>query len=272
MARLTKRLTVKAVMSQAERGMYADGDGLYLQISKWGTKSWIYRYKRSGRNLDMGLGSYPSVSLAKARKRADEQRDLRAKGIDPIEQRRDAKRQTAQKFNKTFEHCAKAYIESHEAGWRNTKHRQQWRNTLASYVYPVFGTIPVADVDTKHVMSALQPIWTKKPETANRVRQRIEAVLDWATAIKYRQGENPARWKGHLKNLLPNKSKVRRVKHHAALPFGEIGDFMNALRKQQGVTPRALEFTILTAARTGEVLGATWGEVDLVEKVWSAPP
>ena len=162
----------------------------------------------------------------------------------------------------TFQQCAEAYIAAHSAGWRNPKHAAQWPATLDAYVYPIFGGLPVAAVDVGLVMKAVEPIWTAKPETASRVRGRIESVLDWATARGYRQGENPARWRGHLENLLPKRSKVARVEHHAALPYPEIADFMAALRQQEGIAARALEFAILTAARTGEVIGATWAEID----------
>jgi hypothetical protein len=156
----------------------------------------------------------------------------------------------------TFQACAEAYIAAHRAGWKNAKHAAQWPSTLATYVYPIFGALPVAAIDTGLVMKALEPIWTEKPETASRVRGRIESVLDWAAAREYRQGENPARWRGHLENLLPKKTKVRRVEHHAALPYPEIADFMAELRARDGIAARALEFTVLTAARTG-VVGST---------------
>ena len=171
----------------------------------------------------------------------------------------------------TFAACAERYIASHKVGWRNPKHAAQWPATLGTYVYPVFGSLPVQAVDVGLVMKAIEPIWVQKPETAGRVRGRIERVLDWATARGYRQGENPARWRGHLENLLPKKSKVRRVEHHAALPYVEIGAFMAELRQQEGVPARALEFAILTAARTGEVIGAKWDEIDLDERLWTVP-
>jgi integrase len=170
----------------------------------------------------------------------------------------------------TFQECATAYVAAHQAGWKNKKHARQWQQTLEDYVYPVFGSLPVLAIDTALVMKAIEPIWTKKPETASRVRGRIEAILDWAAACGHRHGENPGRWKGHLENLLPKKLKVRRVERHAALPYPEIGNFMEALRRQDGISARALEFTILTAMRTGEVLGATWDELgDLAEKTWT---
>jgi integrase len=171
----------------------------------------------------------------------------------------------------TFRQCAEAYIKAQATGWKNPKHAAQWPSTLGAYVYPIFGALAVQAVDVGLVMKALEPIWTEKPETASRVRGRIEAVLDWATASKYRKGENPARWKGHLENLLPKKSKVRRVEHHAALPYAELGAFMADLRQREGTAARALEFAILTAARTGEVIGATWDEVDFEARLWTIP-
>ena len=198
--------------------------------------------------------------------------ELCRQGLDPIEARRAhrAARRAQHAKAMTFQECATAYIAAHRSGWKNKKHAKQWPQTLEDYVYPAFGSLPVQAIEVALVMKAVEPIWTVKPETAGRVRGRIEAVLDWATARGYRQGENPARWKGHLENLLPKKSKVRRVERHAALPYSEIGVFMAALRRQSGVDARALEFTILTAARTGEVREATWDELaGLDERTWT---
>ena len=171
----------------------------------------------------------------------------------------------------TFDACAAAYIDFHKTGWRNAKHRDQWRNTLNSYAGPVFGSLPVQAVDVGLVMKALEPIWTTKPETASWLRGRIEAVLDRAAVRGYRKGDNPARWRGHLDKLLPPRSKVRKIEHHAALPYIALADFVTALRSQEGIAARALEFLILTATRTGEVIGARWDEVDLEEKIWVVP-
>jgi integrase len=221
----------------------------------------------------MGLGSLTTVSLAKAREFAGECRRIRLQGIDPIDHRngvRAAARLDAAKAI-TFDECRGAYIAAHKAGWRNAKHRAQWANTLATYVSPVFGKLPVQTVDVALVMKVLEPIWSTKPETASRLRGRIERILDWAKARGFRSAENPARWRGHLDHLLPARSKVRKVKHHAALPFSEIAAFMAALRERDGVAGLALEFAILTAARTGEVLGATWDEIDLRTRTWTIP-
>lgn len=221
----------------------------------------------------MGLGPVHTVTLAEARETATECRRMLREGIDPIEARKVElhQRQLEAASSMTFRECAEAYITAHEAGWRNVKHAAQWRNTLKTYAYPKFGDLPVQAVDTGLVMKALEPIWYDKTETASRVRGRIESVLDWATARKYREGENPARWRGHLDKLLPARSKVQRVEHHAALGYDDMGAFMVALREHSGVSARGLEFLILTAARTGEVLGAKWEEVDLGKKVWTIP-
>jgi integrase len=267
------RLSAVKVANLRQRGMYADGGGLYLQVSQNGTRSWIFRFKQSGRSRDMGLGSLTAVSLATAREIAADCRRKRSAGLDPIETRKADRReaQLAAARSMTFDQCRDAFIEAHRAGWQNAKHRGQWTASLASYVTPVFGPLPIQSVDVGLVMKALEPIWSTKPETAARVRGRIERILDWSKVRGFRQGENPARWRGHLDVLLPARSKVRQVEHHAALPYSEIGTFMAALRTREGVAARALEFAILTAARTGEVLGARWDEVGLEAKVWTVP-
>jgi integrase len=197
----------------------------------------------------------------------------RLDGVDPIEAR--AAGRTLAKIEAaktiTFKACAAAYIAANRTGWRNAKHAAQWDATLASYVYPVFGALPVGAVDVGLVLKAIEPIWNAKPETASRVRGRVEAILDWAAARGHRTGENPARWRGHLENLLPKPAKVRRVEHHAALGYDDVAAFMTELRGQAGTAARALEFAILTAARTGEVIGARWAEIDLAERLWTIP-
>lgn len=274
MARLSERLSAKRVELATKPGMYPDGHGLYLRVGPTGTKSWVYRYRNDGRRHDLGLGPYHLVSLAEARKNAIEQRRLRhLDGKDPLLIRRldrDQAKLAAAKAT-TFKECAEAYITAHQAGWRNPKHRAQWSSTLETYVYGRFGDLPVRAIDVGLVMKAMEPIWTVKPETASRVRGRIEAVLDWAAARGYREGENPARWRGHLENLLPRPGKVKRVQHHAALPYYEIGAFMAKLRTQEGTAARALEFLVLTAGRTGEVIGTRWSEIDLAQKLWTVP-
>lgn len=191
----------------------------------------------------------------------------------PLDVRRSIKQAEALERAKamTFDQCAEAYIAAHRAGWKNAKHADQWETTLATYASPIFGSLPVADIDTGLVVKALSAIWESKTETATRLRGRIEKILDWATVSKYRQGENPARWRGHLENLLANPNKIAKVEHHPALPWREIGAFMVELRKQVGTAARALEFTILTAARSGEVRGAIWAEIDLDAGLWVVP-
>jgi hypothetical protein len=241
-ARPVQQLDPGWVKRITKTGMHSDGGGLYLQVSRFGTKSWIYRYMLDGRRREMGLGPYPVVSLAVAREKAAECRSvIKRDHIDPVAARkaqRDRARLDAAKTI-TFRQCAEAYIAAHSAGWRNPKHRAQWPSTLGAYVYPVFGSLPVQAIDVALVMKAIEAIWMTKPETASRVRGRIESVLDWAAARGYRQGENPARWRGHIDKLLPQKSKVRRVKHHAALAYAEIGQFMADLRQEEGIAARA---------------------------------
>ena len=268
------KLTALAVRRVKTPGYYNDGGGLYLKIAGPNARSWVFRYRVSVVQLrEMGLGSTATISLLEARERARACRQQRLDGIDPIEARRATRVATAVTAAKvmTFRQCAEAYIAAHEAGWSNAKHAGQWPKTLTAYVYPVFGSLPVQSVDVALVMKALEPIWSTKPETANRVRGRIESVIDWATTRGYRTGENPARWRGHLENLLPQKSKVARVEHHAALPYKDLPAFMANLRQFEGIPARALEFAILVAARTGEVIGAKWSEIDLEARLWTVP-
>lgn len=261
------------VQRLAERGLYADGGGLYLQVTGKSAKSWVFRFMLAGRARMMGLGSLSALSLAEARIKAAECRKMRAEGTDPIAARaadRGRERVAAARAV-TFAAAAEQFIASHKAGWRNPKHVAQWSSTLTTYAGPAFGELPVQAVDTTLVLQALEPIWSTKPETASRVRGRVEAVLDWATVRGYRQGENPARWRGHLDKLLPARSKVQAVKHHAALPYVEVAAFVTRLRSLEAVSSRALEFTVLTAARSGEALGARWEEIDEAQRVWIVP-
>jgi integrase len=258
-------------VEHAGTGQHSDGGGLYLQV-KGNARSWIYRFT-FGKERWMGLGSYPTISLARARELADDARRLRAEGINPIEhreaQRAAAKVEAAKAV--TFDQAVERYIAAHEAAWKNAKHRQQWRNTLATYASPIIGSLPVGSVNTELVMRVLEPIWTTKTETASRLRGRIEVVLDWAKVNGYRDGENPARWTGHLDQLLPKRSKVRKVKHHPAMPYKDVPVFMDALSGRKSVSARALEFTILTAARTNETIGARWTEIDIGGAMWTIP-
>jgi integrase len=260
-------------LSRLPVGWHGDGGGLYLQVTQSGARSWVWRFMLHGKARWMGLGALHTISLAEARGKARECRRMRLDGLDPIEVR-EAKRageRLAAATTLTFKECAERYIEAHQAGWRSTKHAAQWPSTLNAHVYPVFGALPVQAVDVGLVMKALEPLWQAKTETAARLRGRIEAVLDWATARGHRKGENPARWRGHLENLLPKRSRVRHVKHQAALPYAELPAFMVELRQQSGTAARALEFTILTAARTGEVVWATWDEINLANRLWTIP-
>jgi integrase len=273
MARQLERLTHKGVLAKRSPGYFADGGGLYLQVSSAGTKSWIFRYTRNGKSREMGLGPLHTVSLSESRgKAADGRRQLLA-GVDPIEARKAAKANLRLDASKarTFSDCAAAYIKAHRAGWKNAKHASQWESTLETYAAPKIGALPVQAIDTGLVMSVLEPIWTTKTETASRLRARIEAILDWATTREYRTGDNPARWRGHLSNLLVKQSKVRAIKHHPALPYEAIGEFMQVLAAQTGTAAKALQFSILTAARTGEAIGARPEEFDLDKALWTIP-
>ncbi|WP_108819918.1 tyrosine-type recombinase/integrase [Pseudovibrio sp. Alg231-02] len=256
-------LSVQKVKT-AKPGRHGDGRGLFLYVKPSGSRSWVLRYQVQGRRRDLGLGAFPDVTLAMARERAAEARRLIAEGEDPIAKKQQAK-------PKTFKEAALELIESKRSGWKNAKHAAQWSSTLETYVFPKIGQMQVAKVETADVIGALKPIWSEKPETANRVRQRIEAVIDYASALGIRTGDNPARWRGHLDNLLPKPAKVRAVKHHPALAHAQIADFMGELAEREGVAARALGFTILTVARSGETRGMTWGEVDLATRVWTIP-
>ena len=272
MARTGKLSAVEVAKAKGPAVLH-DGGGLYVRVSATGAKSWVFRFQLDGKRRDMGLGPYPDISLAEARTRASAHRKQRHDGIDPLdakEAQRQAQRLTVAK-GRTFREMAEEFIGRNEVGWRNAKHRQQWRNTLQTYAYPILGGLPVAAIDTGLVVQVLDPIWAEKPETASRVRGRIETVLDAAIVRGFRQGPNPAQWKGNLAHLLPPRAKVRRVEHHAALASDDIHEFLAELRVRRSMAARALEFAILTAARTGEVLGAMWGEIDLPAKVWIVP-
>ena len=275
--KLSNVLTPLAVKN-AKPGRHADGGGLHLLVKESGARSWVYRYMLKGKSRDIGLGTAgpDGISLADAR---DARNALRLKvkaGIDPLEERQReaaetlAAAQAAKVAGITFKAVAEAYIGANEDSWRNDKHRLQWKNTLATYVYPVIGDLPVAEVSTAHVLQILEPIWKAKPETASRVRGRVETILDAAKARGYREGENPARWRGHIAQILPARSRLTRG-HHPALPYEVLPDFIGALRTREAAAALALEFSILTAARTGEVLEAEWHEVDLYKAIWTIP-
>jgi len=276
---ISNALSAPAV-KHAKPGRHADGGGLFLLVKPTGKRSWLFRYKAGAKVRDMGLGAASgpgAVKLSDVRETAIELRKMVRAGKDPLAERdrlaaeQAATAQQSAVLSMTFQSVAEAFIEANKAGWRNAKHRAQWTSTLETYAFPVMGKVPVAAVGTAHVSAVIEPIWTTKPETASRVRGRIEAVLDYARAREWREGENPARWRGHFANILPARNKVARVRHHAALAWQEIGNFMADLRSRDATAARALEFAILTAARTGEVLGARWCEIDLAAKVWTVP-
>jgi integrase len=276
MGRVKSAISERKAANLSKRdGMHAVGDppGLYLYVAGAG-RSWILRYTSpTGRRRDFGLGSYSDYTLAEAREKARAARKQALEGVDPIDEKRAGRDvlRAADAKRMTFSACVNAYIGAHGDGWRNPKHRQQWENTLETYAGPKIGNLDVALVDTPHLLKVLEPIWKEKTETATRLRGRIESVLSWATVRGYRSGDNPARWKGHLSELLANPSKVSKVEHLPALPYGEIGAFMVELRKQEGIGAAAVEFAILTAARSGEVRGATWDEIDFAGKAWKIP-
>lgn len=268
-------------IKNAQAGMHADGNGLYLCVKPGGTKSWVFRFQIDGKRREMGLGSLSTLEPVRARAEAARLKAKVAGGIDPLDERRAEKelqsvlRKQAlletKRAEMTFRKAAEHFIESRRPGWSNAKHVQQWTNTLATYAYPVIGDLPVSEVGAEHVVEILRPIWSTKSETASRVRMRIEAVLNAAKLMGWRTGENPAIFKGGLEAVLPPIRKVRRVRHHPAMPFSEVPSFLAKLRERRGVSPLALEFCILTAARSGEVRNATWGEVDLESCQWIVP-
>jgi integrase len=273
LAREVEKLTALAVTRQKHPGLYGDGRGLYLQVKDSGAKSWLYRYMLNGRAREMGLGPLHTVTLSQARGMATDCHRLRHQGVDPIDARNAERARARLEAAKaiTFREAAVEYVKAHQNEWRNSKHAAQWGATLKTYAEPVLGRLPVQFVDTGLVLKVLEPIWAKKPETAKRVRGRIEAILDWARTRAYRTGENPARWRGHLENLLAKPSKAQSVEHHAALPYKDIPEFMEVIRHQDGVAPRMLEFAILTACRTNEVIGSKWSEIDWDVAMWVVP-
>jgi integrase len=266
-----------ADLRRSKPGLFGDGNGLWLQVTvakdgKRRNRSWVFRYTTGGRTTEMGLGSLDVVGLKEAREQAREYCALRLRGIDPL-QHRDAQRAAVAAANMkslTFEAAAHAYIAAHRDEWRSQQHAQEWPRSLTQHVFPTLGSLPVSTIDTALVVKALGNVWQSAPETGARLRGRIAAILDWATVSGYRTGDNPARWSGHLEHLLAAPRK-RRIEHLAAMPWRDVPSFMQKLRGTDSVAARALEFAILTAARTGEVRGAVWNEVDLDSAVWSLP-
>lgn len=275
MPRKAKELSSLEVRRLNRPGRWSVGgvDGLALQVLHSGARSWVLRYRAGGRQREIGLGSFPTVSLAAVRERARQLRADVSDGRDPIAsiQARESAALSERQTLKTFSEVAAQYIAQHEKSWKSAKHQAQWAATLRTYAEPVIGKLLVRDIRTAHVIAVVEPIWPTKTETATRVRSRIELVLDYAAAHGYREGLNPARWKGNLDAALPSASKVAPVRHHAAVEVNEIAPFMKRLRAQAGVAARALEFAVLTAARSGEVRGATWAEIDLKAALWKIP-
>lgn len=269
-----KELTATAIKALKAEGRYAVGgvDGLYFRIAG-NSRAWVLRFKVGDKRRDHGLGSYPEVSLADAREAAREYRRKARAGIDPLAEKRERKAaaDVDKLKSKTFSECVSAYVLAKKAGWKNEKHAKQFSATLETYANPVIGQMSVSRVNTDHILDILKPIWTTKTETASRLRGRIEVVLNWAKFKGYRDGDNPARWRDHLKEELPAPSAVAKVKHHAALPYAHMGSFMSDLRKRAGISARALELSILCASRSGEVRLATWAEFDLAGALWTIP-
>ncbi|MGF6411477.1 tyrosine-type recombinase/integrase [Paraburkholderia sp. MM5482-R1] len=271
MARGTNKLSARRVEELKVPGYYGDGAGLWLQVSRTITKSWVFRYTRHRKTHDVGLGAFPAVTLKAAREKAAEQRAILAGGGDPKTERAAVKAKAASRM--TFDQCSAAYIEAHRSGWKNAKHAEQWANTLATYASPSIGALDVGDIDTHHIVRVLErnSLWITKNETASRVRGRIERILAWAKTRKLRTGDNPAAWRNHLDTLLPKPSQVQDESHFPALPYRQINAFVQELRERPGVAARALEFTILTASRTNETIGATWDEIDVQNAIWVIP-
>ncbi len=279
MPRIAKELGALEVKRLKAAGYHAVGGvaGLMLQVSASGTASWLLRAKVGDKRREIGLGAYPGVGLALAREKAQQVRDGIAAGVDPVAKRAADRRAIVQQqidekaLDWTFKRCAEAYIKAMSPGWRNAKHASQWKNTLATYVYPTIGELLVRDIGINHITEIVEPHWSTKTETISRVRNRIELVLDWATVRKYRQGENPARWKGNLDKLLAVRSKVAPITGHKAVAAADLYGFASELRKIEGIGARCLEFVTLTACRSGEARLATWAEIDEATRTWNIP-
>lgn len=273
MAKLVKRLTDLKIKQGIEPASYPDGNGLYLQVRKSGAKDWFYRYQVDGKGRKKGLGSYPTVSLSDARTAAQACHVLRDKGVDPIAHYKavEAERKLGEIKGLTFQECAEAYIDARKAEWKNAKHHYQWHQSLNTYAYPDMGALSVQDIDLGLVLKVLEPIWGTKTETATRVRQRIEAILDWAKVRQYRGGENPARWRGHLDKILPSPNKIKTVVHQAAMDYRVVPRYYQSLSLSNTVSKLALAFVIQTALRSKEVRYAEWDEIDIDDMVWTVP-
>jgi len=265
-----KKLTVTRIARLKKPGRYCDGGGLYLQIARGGTKSWIFRYMRRGKEHNMGLGPLHAVNMRAAREAARHARTRLAQGHDPLEDRRLTAVQPGVK-NKTFNECMTGYIASHRVSWKSGKYAQQWEKSLRDHICPHFGMLHVRQLNTGHVQQALEPVWATRTVTATRLRGRIERVLAWAKISGYREGENPAHWRWHLEELLPAPARVRKVRHFPSIPYQKIGAFFVRLARHKGTSARALAFTILTACRRSEAVHARWDEIDFGKAVWTIP-
>ncbi len=275
MPRKAKELSALVVGRLTQSGHHPVGGvaGLYLYVAEGGARSWVLRVMVGEKRRHLGLGGFPDVPLAMAREKARKARDDIEAGIDPVARRQAAASalRASQVAETTFKKAAEAYIRAHGDTWKNAKHEQQWTNTLTTYAYPVVGHLGMQHIGQEHILKILEPIWKDKTETASRLRGRLESVIDWATVRGYRKGDNPARWKGHLDKLLAAPGKIQKVVHHPALPVADMPKFMADLRQREGTSARALDFTILTAVRSGETRGATWAEIDKKAKVWTIP-
>lgn len=264
------KLTNLKISKLTKPGRYSDGAGLYLSV-KDGSKSWLFRFKLAGRETWMGLGPLADLNLTEAREKARECRRLVSEGQSPLDARKAAAAALSEQHSYSFQALAERYIAAQKPGWKNAKHGNQWLNTLAAYAFPVIGQKPASIVTVHDVLTILEPIWTAKPETASRVRGRIETVLDYAAARKLRSAENPARWRGNLEHMLATRSKLARVEHHAAIPYADLPALMETLAARRGQAPRCVRFLVLTAARSGEARGATWSEIDMEAAIWTIP-
>ncbi|MFZ4762254.1 MAG: tyrosine-type recombinase/integrase [Alphaproteobacteria bacterium] len=273
MAKSNHKLSALSINKTNKQGRYSDGGGLYLQIAAGGSKSWLFRFNLNKKAYQMGLGSVSAVSLSVARQKAAACRALLDEGKNPIQARQEqqAKLLFEQASSISFNHCAEAYINAHQQAWSNAKHIAQWKSTIKQYASPVIGDLSIAAIDTPLICKILEPIWHNKTETATRLRQRLEKILDWASVKGYRQQENPARWKGHLDKILPAPAKIMNVEHRKALPYKDIPQFMQQLQAQQGIGAKAFILMILTACRTGEIIKTSWQEINLKEKLWVIP-
>lgn len=275
MPKKAKELSSLTVKRLTQKGLHAVGgtDGLHLQINENGAKSWILRIRIGNRRRDIGLGGFPKVSLSEARESARRIHQDVQQGIDPVQERKEkrAAQQASKAAEVTFKKAAEQFIATKSTEWKGKKQKQVWENSLSEYAYPVVGNLQIRNIELSHIVKILEPIWKDKTETAVRLRGRIENILDWATVRNYRTGENPSRWKGHLDKILPNPAKLKKKVHFPALPLNQVKKFMTSLNQKDGFGSQALAFLILTVARSGEVRGAKWDEINFSSKVWTIP-